>query len=136
GVALSFLRLPRQPGLGPPAAPEAPTIFLGPILLHDPMMRAPARAARCSTAAKDDPAAIVVMAPVAADHGMAGRTADDHDAAMAENGFGGIVIAVGQAVERRFVADEHRLVAAAEPESIAAVVGLVAEVCVARTPRL
>src|SRR5438093_7160875 len=67
---------------------------------------------------------------------MTGGATDDHDAAMPEAGFGRVVISVGLAVERGFIADEQRLVAASQPETVTAVVGLVADVRVARTPRL
>ena len=46
------------------------------------------------------------------------------------------MIPVGQAVKRGFIADEHGLVAAAEPEAVTAVTGFVADENVSRTPRL
>ncbi len=46
------------------------------------------------------------------------------------------MVAVGQPIERLFVADQHGLVAAPQPEPIAAVVGFVPDEGVARTPGL
>src|SRR6266404_4372529 len=77
-----------------------------------------------------------MMTPIAADDGMAGGAANDHDSAVPETRFGRVVISVGLTVERGFIADQHRLVAAAEPEAVAAVVRFVADVGIARTPGL
>ena len=75
-----------------------------------------------------------MMTPITAHDGMAGRAADNHDSTMPEARFGRVMIAVGLAVECGFIADEHGLIAAAQPETVAAVVRLVTDVGVARTP--
>ena len=55
---------------------------------------------------------------------------------MAEAGLRRVMIPVRLTVIRGFIANEHRLVAAAEPKAVTAVVGGVANENVSRTPRL
>src|ERR1043166_5061017 len=61
GLGIIGVGIIGQPKPIAPAAPNAPTIFLETVLLHDPMVSAPARSLRGGVSTKDQPTAIVVM---------------------------------------------------------------------------
>ena len=125
-----------QPDSIAPPAPNAPAIIFQTIFLHDPMVRAPAGSFGARVPAKNDSSSIIVMTPVPADDGVAGRAAHYYDSAMPKTPFGCVMVAIGLAVEGSFISDEHRLVAAPEPETVTPVVGLVADVSISRAPGL
>ena len=116
---------------------DAPAISRQRVGIHDPVVGFPFLALAALIADDGDAGAVVAGASVPADHDVRRRAEHEHDAGMAVLGkVRRVVVALGIAIERGFVAVQNRAVRAAHPEAVAAVVGLVAVERVARRPAL
>src|SRR5205823_2763809 len=106
------------------------------VVLDDPVVGAPGAALRGLVAAESNARAVVVVAVVAVQDRVTGRPLDNDDAAMAEHRLRGVVEAAGQTIVGGLVAQQNRLITAAQPEAVGAVVRLVLDVGVAGAPGL
>ena len=116
---------------------DPPAVPLEDVLLDDPMEGLPGRPLLGEIADGGDAGAVIVAADVSPQDRVARRPKHEHDAGMGASGeMGGIVRPVGAAVATGFVLEKLVLVGGAEPEAVAAAVGLVADPPVPRRPSL